>query len=366
MEINKQTQLAGDNSQLVQAQTVVIQNNGITEQRAREIFDEKIAITKRDLTVEAIAEAQTRINKLEENLIPKMQKIDEGLKSFADPSFQMLLVEAQKSAASSEREEDYDLLSELLVKRITSGDNRNERAGIHHAISIVDNISSSALQALTLFYICNKIRPKNNLFLALKAINDKYGKFMSSPLPLGIDWIEHLDLLRAIRINSFGRFPNIEDVVVQICGDFAEVGIKKDSDSYKEAIKLLSDCGLNSSGVFIDNPVLEGYVRINISSSEEIDNLSIHNIFAGQTFILPLSDNQKNVLRSIRDMYCKDAQLLQQMKNWVIKQWESFNYLKQFNEWWKQLPISFDITAAGLVLANANATRVDPTIPKVQ
>ena len=62
MEISKQTQQAGDNSQLVQAQTVIIQN-GITEQRAREIFDEKIAITKRDLTVEAIAEAQTRINK---------------------------------------------------------------------------------------------------------------------------------------------------------------------------------------------------------------------------------------------------------------------------------------------------------------
>lgn len=365
MEISKQTQQAGDNSQLVQAQTVVIQN-GITEQRAREIFDEKIAITKRDLTVEAIAEAQTRINKLEENLIPKMQKIDEGLRSFADPSFQMLLVEAQKSAASSEREEDYDLLSELLVKRITSGNNRNERAGIHHAISIVDNISSSALQALTLFYICNQIRPRNNFSLALKAINDKYGQFMSLPLPLGVDWIEHLDLLRAVRINSFGRFPDIGEVIVQICGDFAEVGIKKHSDSHSEAIKLLSECGLGSSSVFTDNPTLEGYVRINISSREDIDSLSIHNTFAGQSFILPLSDDQKKALRSIRDMYCKDAQLLQQMKKWVIKQWESYNYLKQFNEWWKQLPISFDMTAAGLVLANANATRIDPTIPKVQ
>lgn len=364
MEINKQTQQAGDNSQLVQAQTVIIQN-GITEQRAREIFDEKIAITKRDLTVEAIAEAQTRINKLEENLIPKMQKIDEGLKSFADPSFQMLLVEAQKSAASSEREEDYDLLSELLVKRISSGEDRNERAGIHHAIQIVDNISSSALQALTLFHVSWMLKPTQDLKLGLKALNDEYGKFMELPLPLGADWIEHLDMLRAVRINSFGRFPNIEDFIVRKCGDFAEVGIKKDSDTYNEAIKLLSSCGLKGTGVFIDNPILNDYVKINISSKDEIENLSLNNNIAGRIFVIPLNEAQRSALRTIRDMYSKDSQLSKQMKDWVIKQWETFNYLSRFSEWWKQLPISFDITAAGRILANANANRVDSSISKI-
>lgn len=365
MEISKQTQQAGDNSQLVQAQTVIIQN-GITEQRAREIFDEKIAITKRDLTVEAIAEAQTRINKLEENLIPKMQKIDEELKSFADPSFQMLLVEAQKSAASSEREEDYDLLSELLVKRISSGEDRNERAGIHHAIQIVDNISSSALQALTLFHISCMLKPNQDLKLGLKALNEEYGKFMDLPLPLGADWIEHLDLLRAIRINSFGRFPSIEDFIARLCEDFAEAGIKKDSDTYNEAIKLLSSCGLNGTGVFIDNPVFSDYVRINISSKDEIDTLSLHNNIAGPHFVVPLNNAQKNALKSIRNMYIKDSQLLKQMKEWVVEQWGAFHYLNKFSEWWKQIPISFDITAAGRILANANANRIDSTISKIQ
>lgn len=364
MEISKQAQQAGDNSQLVQAQTVVIQN-GITEQRAREIFDEKIAITKKDLTIEAVAEAQKRINKLEENLIPKMQKIDEGLKPFADPSFQMLLVEAQKTAASSEREEDYELLSELLVKRVSNSDNREVRAGIHHAIQIVDNISSSALQALTLFYICPKIKPRNDFKLGLKALNDEYGKYMSIPLPLGIDWIEHLDLLRAVRINSFGRFPDIKNIIVQICGDFAEVGIKKDTEKYAEAIKHLRACGLRENSVFIDNPVVEGYVRINISSPKDIDDLSLHNNFAGQTIVIPLNESQKNALKLIRDLYSKETQLLQQMETWVSEQWNSFKYLNQFSEWWKQLPISFDMTAAGMVLANANANRIDSSIPKI-
>lgn len=173
-------------------------------------------------------------------------------------------------------------------------------------------------------------------------------------------------MLRAIRINSFGRFPNIEDFIVRLCGDFAEVGIKKDSVTYNEAIKLLSSCGLKGIGVFIDNPILTDYVKINISSKDEIENLSLHNNIAGQIFVTPLTEAQRSALRTIRDMYSVDSQLSKQMKEWVVKQWEAFNYLNSFSEWWKQLPISFDITAAGRILANANANRIDSSISKIQ
>lgn len=189
---------------------------------------------------------------------------------------------------------------------------------------------------------------------------------MDQPLPLGADWIEHLDLLRAIRINSFGRFPNIEEVIVRLCEDFAEVGIKKNSDTYSEAIKFLSSCGLRESSVFIENPVIEGYVRINISSKNEIEALSLHNNIAGRTFIIPFNETQKSALRSIRDMYSKDSQLLKQMKDWVVTQWGLFNYLSKFSEWWKQIPFSFNITAAGRILADANTNRIDSSISKIQ
>ncbi len=196
--------------------------------------------------------------------------------------------------------------------------------------------------------------------------SQKYDELSQLPLPVGSDWIEHLDLLRAIRINSFGRFPNIEDFIARQCEDFAEVGIKKDSDTYNDAIKLLSSCGLRGIGVFVDNPVLTDYVRINISSKNEIDTLSLHNNIAGQIFVIPLNDSQKKALRSIRDKYSKDAQLLKQMKDWVVKQWGLFDNLNRFGEWWKQIPISFDITAAGRILANANANRIDSSLAKIQ
>ncbi len=61
--------------------------------------------------------------------------------------FQLLLVEAQKAAASTERVADYDLLSELLIHRFEKGENRVMRAGISRAVEIVDKISDDAMLA---------------------------------------------------------------------------------------------------------------------------------------------------------------------------------------------------------------------------
>ena len=124
MEIQK----AGDNSQLYQIQQVTI-NQGIDEKRAREIYDEKYSIAKQDFTEEALRIANERVKELENRLIPKMEAVNDGLKAFADPSFQLLLVDAQKAAAATERSVDYDLLSELLVHRIEKGNDRHIRTG---------------------------------------------------------------------------------------------------------------------------------------------------------------------------------------------------------------------------------------------
>ena len=94
MEIQK----AGDNSHQYQIQNLTIQQ-GIDEKRAREIYDEKYSIAKQDFTEEALRIANERVKELEDRLIPKMEAVKDGLKAFADPSFQLLLVDAQKAAA---------------------------------------------------------------------------------------------------------------------------------------------------------------------------------------------------------------------------------------------------------------------------
>ena len=55
MTADKQTQKAGENSQLMQAGTINIYNNGIDEKRAREICAETYAIARRNFTADAYA-----------------------------------------------------------------------------------------------------------------------------------------------------------------------------------------------------------------------------------------------------------------------------------------------------------------------
>ena len=99
---DKQAQKAGDNSQLMQAGTINIYN-GIDEKRAREICAETYAVARRDFTAEAYACTNERVQQLEDSLLPKMQQIEGALSAFADPSFQLLLASAQRTAAATYR-----------------------------------------------------------------------------------------------------------------------------------------------------------------------------------------------------------------------------------------------------------------------
>lgn len=49
----------------------------------------------------------------------------------------------------TERPADYSLLSELLIHRLQSGQERNVRVEVSRAIEIVSEVSDEALQGLT-------------------------------------------------------------------------------------------------------------------------------------------------------------------------------------------------------------------------
>ena len=102
-------QKAGNNSTQVQASVINVYN-GITEERAREIYKEEFDKII-ELTQDAGQTAIQRVCELENRVIPKLSQIDKGLDFFSNPDFQFLLIEAQKAAARSERSVDYDLLS---------------------------------------------------------------------------------------------------------------------------------------------------------------------------------------------------------------------------------------------------------------
>ena len=135
MDVNKQSQQAGEGSQLVQAGTIVI-NQGVSEERVRTVFNEMVPRALEEYTKEAYAKANERITNWENSVLPRINEVEGMLEAFADPAFQRVLRKAQQSAAVTDEKADYDLLTELLVCHVQKGTNRKNRASILEATEV--------------------------------------------------------------------------------------------------------------------------------------------------------------------------------------------------------------------------------------
>jgi len=362
--INEQSQKAGNNA--TQYQFVNIEQ-GIDEKRAREIYQENFKIAKRDFTQEACEIANNRINKFENQLMTRMTKIDGALNAFADPGFQILLKNAQITAAETERPKDYDLLSELLIRRFQKGKIRGVRAGINHAVSIVSEISDDALLGLTITSAVMRVSPVlGNVYAGLDVLDNLFGKLMYGDLPTGNNWLEHLDLLNAIRINSFGKLKKFKQYYSEQFFGYTAVGLKQGSENYNKAVELLETVGLR---ILVPHELNNGYVRIPISNFNTLDSLRINtpHVSSDNKLIMqsiPFTEKQKNVIKNIFSLYDKDPIQEEKVISQFIIEWDKRKNLKKLREWWECIPSLFSITPAGLVLAHANAKRCDSAIPE--
>ena len=363
----KQRQEAGDNSQQIQATTVIL-NSGIDEKRAREIIDEKLYEVINGYSKEAHGVAENRIHLFANELIPKLIKAS-LLDELKDPSIQILLSEAQKTAASTERTVDYELLSELLIHRVKRGNDRNVRAGVSRAVEIVDEISDDGLLGLTVAHSVSRFIPlTGNIEEGIKILANLFNQVIYNILPLGDLWLEHLDILNAIRRNQFGRLKKVDEIYTEAFPGYVDVGIDKATEDYKKALELVKDSKLPED-ILCDHELRPGYVRIRIVNIDQLDLVTVNSIqqvnnqklpFAVK---LPLSENQKQTLKDIYSLYSKESNLRDENIVQFFKLWDTHESLKKLRNWWDSIPESFTITAVGRVLAHANAQRCDSTIP---
>ena len=272
--MTKQSQKGGDASTNIQAEQMVVQV-GIDEKRAREVFQEMNLQLKKDYTQEAFNIANARVSEFENCLMPKIEQVDGALEAFADPSFQLLLVEAQKTAASTERTEDYDLLSELLIHRFEKGENRIARAGISLAVEIVDKVSNEALLGLTTAHAVTSFLPTSgDVHQGLDTLNDLFGKIFYSELPTGQDWLDHLDVLNTIRLNSIGSMKKVQQYYPEVLPGYIDVGIEKESENHAKSIEILSSNNLPRS-LLADHILNNDFQRISIANRKNLDDISL-------------------------------------------------------------------------------------------
>lgn len=364
--INSQSQKGGDSSTNIQAQQMVV-HVGIDEKRAREIYQEMNLQLRKDYSQEALNVANDRVIEFENRLMPKMAQVEGALEAFADPSFQLLLVEAQKTAASTERPADYDLLSELLIHRFQKGENRIARAGISLAVEIVDKVSDEALLGLTVTHAVNSFTPlSGDIHQGLDVLNDLFGKIFYSELPAGHAWLDHLDILNAVRLNPFGSLKKVQQYYPEQLHGYIDVGINKNSENHDKAIEILKNNKL-PSGILIEHALNSDFLRVSIPSINHIDALSLTHqiVHEGKLMHLQvkLTEEQKKAISSIYELYSKDDNIKQNNVNSFMKEWDSRPNLKILREWWDNISASFTVTSVGKVLAHSNAQRCDKNLP---
>lgn len=353
----KQIQTSGANSLLIQAHTI---NYGIDEKRIREIFDESYIQIRKDLTNEAKDCAKKRVKKLESLLLEKCKKMEDIMQCFADPGFQFLLSDAQRAAAITERESDYELICELLSCRMTKGKNRKIRASITNIIKMIDQIDDDALCALTLVNVIQHISVHHaSCKNGIKMYDSIFTRLLYHPLPKSSDWIDHLEILGAIRINSLKATPKFLDVYGYVTPWFFTPGINTQSDNFKKAIELLTRVKITPT-FLVKNDFLPNFVKLPILAKEDLKTNAVK-FLRGQDD--PLAEEDIECLAQIMDLYDKSPDHSQVMKEAFSHEWDSYPSLKTIHNWWDGIKLGFDMTHIGRTLAHVNAQRCAPEIP---
>lgn len=365
MDNSKQIQKAGDGAQQLQMVNPTF-NVGITEERVREIFSEMNAIARQSYTQDAYELAMKRVGMFEELLMSKVEQVDGMLEAFRDPSFQFLLVEAQKRAAASDRESDLEMLTELLAHRVEKKADRKIKASISKAVEIVDQIDDDALCGLTIVYAINTwVAVAGDISQGLNTMNDLFTSLCYRDLPSSFSWAYHLDVLDAVRTSSSSIFKNFSEYYSAIFEGYTCVGIQRDSENHTKALDILSEAHLPPT-LLVPHELNDGFVRLNVRNRDSIADIQLTSINQG-TLVSQrtLTPTEVDALNQIWRLYTNDPKLAEQIKHAFVEKWDSYDTLSLIRSWWEALPHSFTITPIGEVLAHANAQRYSPKVPRM-
>lgn len=338
MQIIRQTQEAGDNSTLVQIGTLNVTNNSLTGEQFNELFW-KVAQLNTDV---AESVARDRIEAFAEALAPRLTRYDEALSQLADPAFQKTLHKAQMSAAISGSVARYELLSDLLVKRVEHHSDCETCLAVERAIETVDNLDSAHIVGLSLIYTVLNLKPMSlGVDKGLAILDGLYGDLLDvcAP-PVGTRWLEHLELLSAVRIVRGGSvyFRKMTELLPQALPVYMTAGLPVNSPELARLRPLFKN-GNISQKVFVAHPVLEGRVVIDTSG----DNIC---------YAAP-NEYTDTALREAHAAMSKNVSDDPRVASRFFGKWNKFEHLRSVAAWWDNIQACFDITLLGKTIAEA-------------
>ena len=363
---NIKQQQAGNSSVQIQSDQINQQINnyytGVTPEQAKLIARQEAENVIALFGEVAKEKADERFAKFEDKLFNKIDEVKASLEPLKKPELRIFLSEICKSAIQTDSIADYDLLSELLVKRLQHDNDREICSALKIAVQIVPEIDDAALLALTMYYCILEIYIESTNFKnILEVLNKLYGKIHYMNYPKNQNWIEHLELLKCIKTINFYSPIKYLDVFSKRYSSFFEVGINSESENFKKARELLLQEKLPSN-LLINHEFNEGYYRLDVLREEDIDKQLV--LIKSFNCWIILNDSRKKALREIYNMYEKNIQISKKIRNKILDTLSSYPKIKETADWFNNIPIHIGLTSIGRVIANANSRLYEHAIPK--
>ncbi len=353
LERQKQSQQAGDNS----TQTIVetqVNYQGISEERAVEIAQRQAQLAIRErFEAESLAVATARITRLDKMIIAKLAAA-EMLDALGDPSFLSAFQKAQISAAQTDVESDYELLSGLLVER-ANRDARKVRASVSKAVEIVDLVDESALAALTAFWLLSYIHPVTGLpEEGLDVLEDLCAPFFADELPMGRGWVEHLDSLNVVRHDGFSTLKTFSAFLATRFSGYVAGGFTEEEAS-QLTLELSPLLGSPVGAKFlVPHEYRPGYLRFPFHDRESAVEAYLQ--FVREQNLDGIVEREAGLRRVVEKINDPNTECISLFE-------ESYRrrlHIAKAESWWDQLGNGVTITPIGKALGYVNAKRHHP------
>lgn len=359
----KQIQKAGDNSNQVQAQTVV-QNIGISEERVHCIVSDECDKTIESCMQESKLLVEQRLSSFKDELHRVFGEQLRLFDSLREPSCVATLGAATNVAARTSAASDYQMLAELLVKRFESPSDRHIATGITKAIEIVEFLTDEELAGLTTLHAARAFTPTSgNIKIGIESLAGLFDALPLDHLPSGQDWIDDLDILGAARFSSIASLvPYLEFQFSQLEG-YTVCGVKAGSGEEADALDKLSGAGL-SAELLVEHELNPGYKRLPLRYIDNFENLTLYSPSDPSVPSEGLNDGQIEVFRYVCNLsqdHSHDEVIKENLKKEMLRH----PSLATLIDWWDSIRLAPRLTSVGRCLANANVRRLKPELPDV-
>lgn len=350
--------------------TIENQTNNIYNidvRQLKEYIEKDIALTLSEQQLVAEDRANHILTDFSEKILPKLVKT-EMINVFSDPAVQIFFRAEQKSALCSSRENDLDILSEMLIYRIKNKNSIEKKASISRAVDVINNISDSALAVITIHYFLNFHPMSGNINHGLKVLDNFYKELLKHiELPKTNEWLDNLEILGLIRINTLSSMKTLEEIYFERLNGYCVKGIKKDTEEYNNIINKLNANNIPLD-ILVDHVLNPGYVRLNVINEQQIDDIYLISQQIKDNQIIEvkqiMSTEQKNVLKEIYSCSRKEKDCDVLIKQNLSSKINEFESLKSILKWWNSnLQPAININSVGRVIAHTNIKGMIDDIP---